>query len=112
MLSQRDTVTTSYKDDPTSVGLGCYTVDVPGPAQRFVVGGEVVNEGALKVPYFCDPAVAPLASTRAIFTSASPTAAPSPSSESAAHARLGLRGGLRAGLRPAWLGGLLGVRRE
>ena len=36
-----------------------YTVDIPGPAQRIVVDGQVANEGSLKVPYFCDPKLAP-----------------------------------------------------
>jgi hypothetical protein len=41
------------------IGVGSYTVDVPGPVQVIVERGEVVNEGALKVPYFCDPTQAP-----------------------------------------------------
>lgn len=43
------------------IGLGAYTVDIPGPVQTIVIDGEVVNEGALKVPHFCDPDVAPFA---------------------------------------------------
>lgn len=43
------------------IGLGAYTVDIPGPVQTIVIDGQVVNEGALKVPTFCDPNVAPFA---------------------------------------------------
>ncbi len=52
-------VTTSFTDRADSIGLGAYTVDIPGPAQRIVVDGAVANEGSIKVPFFCDPTLAP-----------------------------------------------------
>eukprot|EP00041_Stephanoeca_diplocostata_P020782 m.472220 g.472220 ORF g.472220 m.472220 type:complete len:577 (-) comp21660_c0_seq22:353-2083(-) len=61
VLTQRDVVHTSWVDVENSVGVASYTVDIPGPVQTIVENGQVVNEGALKVPYFCDPAMAPFA---------------------------------------------------
>lgn len=45
VLTQHDVVTTTFKNKTDVVGLGSYTVDVPGPAQRVVVNGQVANEG-------------------------------------------------------------------
>jgi hypothetical protein len=59
VLTEQDVVsTTSFRRDEEVIGLGSYTVDVPGAVQRVVVKGEVVDEGGLKVPFFCDPKLA------------------------------------------------------
>ncbi len=44
VLTERDVVTSAFKDRPDAIGLGAYTVDIPGPAQRIVVDGEIANE--------------------------------------------------------------------
>jgi len=66
VLTQADVVRSAWQGDAEGIGVGAYTVDIPGPVQIIVdpVTGEVVAEGALKVsprpdPHFCDPAAAP-----------------------------------------------------
>lgn len=62
VLTQADVVSDTWLGaGEQCIGLGAYTVDVPGPVQTIVMDGQVVNEGALKVPTFCDPDVAPFA---------------------------------------------------
>jgi len=65
VLTERDVVSRVWRGNPQgdTIGVGDYTVDVPGPVQTIIdpLSGEVVNEGALKVPTFCDPGVAPFA---------------------------------------------------
>jgi len=68
VLTEHDVVATEFQNKSDVIGLGAYTVDVPGPAQRVVVHGRVVNEGSIKVPYFCDPKVSPYALPYAIMT--------------------------------------------
>jgi hypothetical protein len=60
VLTQQDVVSNAWRGAGVDgIGVGSYTVDVPGPVQVVVERGEVVNEGVLKVPYFCDPSQAP-----------------------------------------------------
>ena len=44
VLTERDVVTSAFQDRPDAIGLGAYTVGIPGPAQRIVVDGEIANE--------------------------------------------------------------------
>lgn len=66
VLTQHDVVVKTWRRAADGVGLGDYTVDVPGPVQIIIDRGEVVSEGALKVPSFCDPKAAPFALPYAI----------------------------------------------
>ena len=71
VLIEKDVVTSVFKDRSDAIGLGSYTVDIPGPAQRIVVDGMIANEGSLKVGPdapgcngsacggYCDPTLAP-----------------------------------------------------
>merc|ERR1719276_119395 len=59
VLTQDDVVREKWIDDPNGVGVAAYTVDIPGPVQFIVENGEIVSEGALKVPKFCTPDLAP-----------------------------------------------------
>lgn len=66
VLTQADVVRSAWVPDSDGIGIGAYTVDVPGPVQIIVdpVLGEVTTEGALKVspganPSFCNKAAAP-----------------------------------------------------
>jgi hypothetical protein len=60
VLTQHDVVSDTWLGPGVDcIGLAAYTVDVPGPVQTILMEGQVVNEGALKVPTFCDPNVAP-----------------------------------------------------
>jgi hypothetical protein len=59
ILTQHDVNAAAWVDQPDTIGVASYTVDIPGPVQTIVHAGEVLNEGALKVPYFCDPDLAP-----------------------------------------------------
>ena len=66
VLKQQDVVRSVWKADPDGIGIGAYTVDVPGPVQIITdpVTGEVTTEGALKVspgphPTFCNRAAQP-----------------------------------------------------
>ena len=60
VLTQRDVVRTAWDPGPNdAIGIGSYTVDIPGPVQTIAFRGEVVNEGALKVPVFCDKTMEP-----------------------------------------------------
>jgi len=59
-------VRAAWRPDEEGVGIGAYTVDVPGPVQIIVdpITGEVATEGALKVsplpgPTFCNARAAP-----------------------------------------------------
>jgi hypothetical protein len=58
ILTQQDVVQREFPGSGADgIGLGAYTVDIPGPVQTIIdpVTGYVVNEGALKVPKFCAP---------------------------------------------------------
>jgi hypothetical protein len=68
VLTQADVVRSEWRGDGGAVGVGDYTVDVPGPVQLIAEGGEVVSEGALKVPFFCDPGTAPFPLPYSILT--------------------------------------------
>jgi hypothetical protein len=66
VLTQADVVRSAWQGDGEGIGIGAYTVDVPGPVQIIVdpVTGDVAAEGALKVspgahPTFCNPTAAP-----------------------------------------------------
>ena len=66
VLTQADVVRAAWQPDGEGVGMGAYTVDVPGPVQIIVdpATGEVATEGALKVspgphPSFCGPLAQP-----------------------------------------------------
>ena len=66
VLTQADVVRAAWQPDDEGVGMGAYTVDVPGPVQIIVdpATGEVATEGALKVspgphPSFCGPLAQP-----------------------------------------------------
>lgn len=72
VLTERDVVSSTFRGvGPDGIGLGAYTVDIPGPVQTILQPDEdghmeVVNEGALKVgpsthPVFCDRELAPFA---------------------------------------------------
>jgi len=61
VLTQRDVSTTSFQAGADGIGLGAYTVDVPGPVQRVVQLGEVANEGSMQCPVFCWSSLAPFA---------------------------------------------------
>ena len=61
VLTERDVVLREFTSRDDGIGLGGYTVDIPGPVQTIIDpapagGGQVVTEGALKVPTFCAPA--------------------------------------------------------
>ena len=50
VLVQPDVVTTKWNPGAgDAIGMGAYTVDIPGPVQTIIVDGEVATEGALKV---------------------------------------------------------------
>lgn len=61
IMTQRDVVPSAWVPRSDAIGVASYTVDIPGPVQTIVHNGAVLNEGALKVPYFCDPSRAPFA---------------------------------------------------
>lgn len=65
ILTQKDVTGTEWHPVADGIGVASYTVDVPGPVQTIVWEhdgqAEVINEGALKAPYFCDPSRAPFA---------------------------------------------------
>jgi N-acetyl-beta-hexosaminidase len=61
VLTEQDVVLHEFPGDiADSIGVGAYTVDIPGPVQTIVdpISGAVVNEGALKVPNYCVATVA------------------------------------------------------
>lgn len=58
VLKQQDVVLHEFSSSihtQDSIGVGAYTVDIPGPVQTIIdpISGDVANEGALKVPMFC-----------------------------------------------------------
>ena len=60
-MTQTDVYSQTYRGLADGIGLGAYTIDIPGAVQRLIVDGEVVNEGSMQCPSFCVDYVAPFA---------------------------------------------------